>query len=170
CGTCGLLHWLRCHPVGGCHHSPDHGWAPPGKHPRPRLAATYRRWFPTAWTGEPSNVDPCFCYPMVYTPTDTTQLGYYHQRVPVWQRRAGMIPPVPHPDTFHVPNYGTGCNGVVDAVPCGYEGGFVSDSGYDSGYIVGDVYGNSYDDSYIAPGAPVESAPAVEAPPVPTDG
>src|SRR5690606_12786040 len=61
-------------------------------------------------------------------------------------------------------------NGVVDAVPCGYEGGFVSDSGYDSGYIVGDVYGNSYDDSYIAPGAPVESAPAVEAPPVPTDG
>ncbi|MGD9855259.1 MAG: hypothetical protein AB7U20_09950 [Planctomycetaceae bacterium] len=161
CKVCGVLQCLRCRPVGGCHYSPDHGWAPPGKHPRPRTAATYRRWFPGSWTGEGSYAESGYLYPMVYTPTDTTQLGYYHQRVPVWQHRAGMIPPVPHPDQFHVPNFGVCCNGGVDAAACGYCG----NGQY--GAIVSDyAIGETYSDGQGAFSAPAESAP-VEPQPAP---
>lgn len=127
CGVCGsahccnphhaklmhALHWLSPY-HSGCTQSPDSGWAPPGHFPCQRVAATYRKWFPDAWTGQPSNVDPNFRYPMVYQPTDTTQLGYYYQRVPQWMPRRGMIPPTPHPDEFHTPDLGTCYRGVVN--------------------------------------------------------
>jgi hypothetical protein len=129
CGTCGIyschpccahlmhaLHWLSPY-HGGCTVPPDHGFAPPGHHSIPRAAVTYRRWFPRAWTGEPSTADPNFRYPMVYTPTDTTQLGFYYQRVPVWQRVPGMIPPPPRPHEWHVP-----ASGVGQAGYCGPQG------------------------------------------------
>lgn len=134
CGTCGVygchhpycghlmhaLHWLSPY-HGGCTVPPDHGFAPPGHHPVPRAAVTYRRWFPGQWTGEPSTADPNFRYPMVYTPTDTTQLGFYYQRVPVWQRVAGMIPPPPRPNEWHAPAFGVGHAGF-----CGTQGETVS--------------------------------------------
>jgi hypothetical protein len=40
-------------------------------------------------------------YPMVYMPTDTTQLGYYYQRVPFWRPNPAMTPPVPWPGRWH---------------------------------------------------------------------
>ncbi len=98
---------------------------------------------------------------MIYTPTDTTQLGYYYQRVPVWQRRNGMIPPVPHPEAFHVPDFGGGCNGLCHngGCPgaCGIQGEIISDA---------PAEGNSEPtESAPHPAAPQEAAP--EAPPVP---
>ncbi|MEZ6052009.1 MAG: hypothetical protein R3C02_11560 [Planctomycetaceae bacterium] len=168
CGVCGsgcctnpchaklmhTLHWLSPYHA-GCTYSPDHGWAPPGHFPCQRTAATYRNWFPNSWTGQPSNVDPNFRYPMVYQPTDTTQLGYYYQRVPQWQPRAGMIPPTPNPDEFHTPDYGTHYNGVVDVGPgCQPQGEIYGNVSYDSGY--------TYESGEYAEGTMVDGPTPIE--------
>ena len=56
-----------------------------------RLPVHYQRFWPTHWYGQPGAVyTPTF--PMVYMPTDTTQLGFYYQRVPYWQPRPGLLP------------------------------------------------------------------------------
>lgn len=34
-------------------------------------------------------------------PTDTTQLGYYYQKVPTWAPVPGRIPPAPQPGEWH---------------------------------------------------------------------
>ena len=103
---CGHVHqfldWFNPH--GMCTHSPDHGYAPPGKlhTPHPQQVA-YQKGFPDAWTGQagagmgvggPRAV-------AIYMPTDTTQLGYYYQAVPRWQAYRGMIPPTPIPSQWH---------------------------------------------------------------------
>ena len=55
-----------------------------------RLPVHYQRFWPTHWYGQPGAVyAPTF--PMVYMPTDTTQLGFYYQRVPYWQPRPAML-------------------------------------------------------------------------------
>ena len=182
CGTCGLygchpccahlmhaLHWLSPY-HGGCTVPPDHGFAPPGHHPMPRAAVTYRRWFPGAWTGEPSAADPNFRYPMVYTPTDTTQLGFYYQRVPVWQRVAGMIPPPPRPNEWHVPAYAVGHAGY-----CGPQGEAVSGDSADAPSADADADSGSSDKPAaidatspapdIKEGGSPEYVPAAPAPP-----
>ncbi len=91
------------HPHGAGLHSPDHGWAPPGRvqlpYPRP---VAYQKWFPDPWTGQPvaytaGGPRP----PVIYMPTDTTQLGYYYQTVPRWHAYGGMIPPAPNPNAWH---------------------------------------------------------------------
>ena len=114
CGYCGygcmrpcghvhqFLDWFNPH--GMCTHSPDHGYAPPGKMhtPHPQQVA-YQKGFPDAWTGQagagmgvggPRAV-------AVYMPTDTTQLGYYYEAVPRWQAYRGMVPPTPIPSQWH---------------------------------------------------------------------
>ena len=103
CGHIGqFINWF--HPQGQCPHSPDYGFAPPGKMrtPHPQQVA-YRKGFLDAWTGQqgagmglggPRAVS-------VYMPTDTTQLGYYYQATPRWQARAGMVPPTPNPSLWH---------------------------------------------------------------------
>ena len=59
------------------------------------LPVHYQRFWPTHWYGQPGAVySPIF--PMVYMPTDTTQLGFYYQRVPYWQPRPGLLPPAPN--------------------------------------------------------------------------
>lgn len=55
-------------------------------------------------------------YPMVYQPTDTTQMGFYYQAVPRWQYRPEMLPPAP------APYWPTGMNGGFGG---GYSGGYV---------------------------------------------
>ena len=40
--------------------------------------------------------------PMVYQPTDTTQLGYYYQHVPFWQPMPNRLPPRPIPAQWHI--------------------------------------------------------------------
>jgi hypothetical protein len=61
----------------------------------------YYKFFPNGWTGQPTPV-PQLRLPMVYMPTDTTQLGYYYQHVPHWHAYQGMTPPVPRPVDWHV--------------------------------------------------------------------
>lgn len=56
-----------------------------------RYPVVYTRWYPERWYGTPGP-RPASPAPMVYMPTDTTQLGYYYQVVPRWQPRANPIP------------------------------------------------------------------------------
>ena len=101
---CGHVHcvldWLNPH--GSCTHSPDHGYAPPGKirTPHPQQVA-YTKGFPDAWTGQAGTGAGAARATAIYMPTDTTQLGYYYQAVPRWQARRGMVPSVPNPAQWH---------------------------------------------------------------------
>lgn len=97
-----FLDWFNPH--GMCTHSPDHGYAPPGKlhTPVPRQVA-YQKGFPDSWTGQPGagmGVGGPRAV-AIYMPTDTTQLGYYYQAVPRWQAYQGMVPPTPIPSQWH---------------------------------------------------------------------
>ena len=38
---------------------------------------------------------------MIGQQTDTAQSGYYYQHVPQWQPNPRMLPPAPHPRTWH---------------------------------------------------------------------
>jgi hypothetical protein len=112
-GHCKLGHWLNCHsPYHRCTVPPDHGFAPPAHRPIWPTPALYSKYFATPGAAV---ADPNYRHPMVYMPTDTTQLGYYYQQVPYWQPRPGMIPPVPHPDEWHTPDTGVVFTGFEDA-------------------------------------------------------
>lgn len=78
---------------------PSTGWYPPGVIAMNRMWVPYHKFFPNAWTGQPPA--PQVRLPMIYMPTDTTQLGYYYQHVPHWHAYADMIPPVPRPVDWH---------------------------------------------------------------------
>jgi len=95
-----LCVWL--HPHGGCTHSPDYGWSRPTKIPIQRAPVEYRRYSPTKRYGEPGSAfSQSRQFPMVYMPTDTTQLGFYYQRVPQWRPNPAMIPTRPWPSVWH---------------------------------------------------------------------
>jgi len=81
----------------------DHGFNAPVKHPIRRTPVTYTRYWPGKWYGQPGSGAPASSrrLPMVYMPTDTTQLGFYYQRVPQWLPNASMIPPAPRPNDWH---------------------------------------------------------------------
>jgi hypothetical protein len=79
---------------------PDAGWAPPAHFPVNYDKTWYASYHPQAFYGNPGG-GFIANYPVVYQPTDTTQLGYYYHNVPTWQSRPGMIPPTPIPSNFH---------------------------------------------------------------------
>jgi hypothetical protein len=141
---CGIGHLLNhCSPYHRCHYPPDHGWAPPAQRPIRPYSAAYTRMFPAAWTGENLGIDPNFRHPMVYMPTDTTQLGYYYQHVPFWRPRANMIPEVPHPEEWHTPDTGVVFTGFEDAATAALRGcpadGVISDGSgvpYEQGHVI----------------------------------
>jgi hypothetical protein len=154
-GPCKLGHWLNCHsPYHRCTVPPDHGFAPPAHRPICPTAAAYGRMF-----GGPGGaaVDPNYRHPMVYMPTDTTQLGFYYQHVPYWTPRPGMIPPVPHPDEWHTPDTGVVFTGFEDAAS--YYGLHEGPAGDYAGHGPLPAYEPGPD--YVVPGD------AGEAPPVP---
>ena len=78
--------------------SPDYGWSPPAKIPVRRSNVTYTNWGPNEW----GNYDGASKKraPIIATPTDTTQLGYYYQHVPTWQPK-NILPVPPHPRHWH---------------------------------------------------------------------
>lgn len=80
--------------------SPFDEWAAPSRYPVHPGFFYYRRYYPDYWAGQPQPVRRKTAK-MIFTPTDTTQLGYYYQHVPVWQPNPSMIPPEPHPATWH---------------------------------------------------------------------
>ena len=95
-----MLHWLHAHG----HHSPDHGWGRPVKRPVHRALVMYQKYWPDRWYGTPGSqlAGPgANYYPMVYMPTDTTQLGFYYQQVPFWRPDYRRLPPVPWPGHWH---------------------------------------------------------------------
>lgn len=112
------LNWCdRCGPVGrlaraGCPAAqkacwccntkafPDSGWAPPAHVPVTRSGGSYSSNWSSPWHGH-SGGNGYPYHPMVYQPTDTTQLGYSYANVPAWRPNPGMIPSVPSPSMFH---------------------------------------------------------------------
>jgi hypothetical protein len=85
---------------GSCMYSPTHGFVPPSKRPYFRQPVSYQHNYPASWVGGTPSGSRGH-HPAVYTPTDTTQLGYYYQKVPTWVPVPGMIPPAPHPSQLH---------------------------------------------------------------------
>ncbi len=94
----GVFRWLLCD--GYCTVSPGHGWAQPYKVPVRRVPVGYLRYY-----ADPVNARAAGAvqtrYPIIYTATDTTQLGYYYQRTPMWRDQPHLYPPAPVPANFH---------------------------------------------------------------------
>lgn len=88
---------------------PGYGWSRPVRYPIYRLPVHYQKYWPNFWYGQPGVYTPPA--PMVYQPTDTTQLGFYYQRVPYWQPNPTMVPQFrPWPEQWHYrekPMYGS---------------------------------------------------------------
>lgn len=85
-----------------CKNSPDHGYSVPAKWPLHRRGVQYNSLFPNQWYGTPGGGYGGESYPMVYQPTDTTQLGFYYQHVPSWQPNPNMLPARPVPAQWHI--------------------------------------------------------------------
>jgi len=84
-----------------CKKSPDYGYSPPAKYPLHRRGVQYNTAFPNQWYGLPGS-GLAGGAPMVYQPTDTTQLGFYYQHVPFWQPNPNMLPQRPVPAQWHI--------------------------------------------------------------------
>lgn len=93
--------------------APDYGWSEPGKWPIVRRSPVYNKYTPDVWygTGRGGQPQGAQAYPVIATPTDTSQLGYYYQTVPQWQPNPGMIPPPPNPRTMMYRPYELGADG-----------------------------------------------------------
>ena len=120
-----------------CKRSPDYGYSPPAKYPLHRRGIEYNHYFPANWYGAGADYSQSQA-PMVYQPTDTTQLGYRYQHVPFWQPMPNRLPPRPIPAQWHTTNPAVSAsrfsngNGIG---PAGYAGGgqFGGYSGYQNG-------------------------------------
>ncbi|MDA0834803.1 MAG: hypothetical protein O3A29_16140 [Planctomycetota bacterium] len=96
----GPFRWLLCN--GYCTVSPDHGWARPYKVPVRRMPIGYTRFYGDTGSGAAANGSSAPAnYPIIYTATDTTQLGYTYQHVPQWRDQPHLYPPTPWPGNFH---------------------------------------------------------------------
>ena len=103
-------------------YNPARGFRPPTTVPIEREAIMYNNYWPAKWYGQPGwKLAPS--YPMVYMPTDTTQLGVYYARVPQWQPNPRMYPQPPRPDQWNrrvVSADLAGGGGCYGGVPTGY--------------------------------------------------
>ena len=63
----------------------NYGWGIPSARLSP--VGGYTAWHPDVPFTQRGGRLPGGIYPTVYHPTDTTQLGYYYNKVPSWQRR-----------------------------------------------------------------------------------
>ena len=105
CFCKGCISWRHhnASPLGIGLHCPGAGFNPPAKNPIRQVPVTMSRGWPSRWYGEAGSAPTraMQTFPTVAVPTDTTQLGYYYQRVPQWQANPGMLPPAPYPPNFH---------------------------------------------------------------------
>ena len=83
-----------------CKRSPDYGYSPPSKYPLLRRGVEYNQYYPANWYGAGADYSQSQA-PMVYQPTDTTQLGYTYQHVPFWQPQPNRLPERPIPAQWH---------------------------------------------------------------------
>ena len=100
-GHCQTGHGYGCFQETYCKKSPDYGYSPPAKYPLHRRGVQYNAYFPNQWYGLPGG-GLAGGYPMVYQPTDTTQLGFTYQHVPSWQPNPNMLPQRPVPAQWHI--------------------------------------------------------------------
>lgn len=84
---------------------PDSGWAPPATRPVTRTSRSYTAYNNFGMGGHAPAA------PMIYQPTDTTQMGYSYANVPQWRPNPGMIPSVPQPSNFHTRFCPSQCGG-----------------------------------------------------------
>ena len=84
-----------------CKHSPDYGYSPPSKYPLHRRGVEYDRYYPAQWYGAGADYTQSTA-PMVYQPTDTTQMGFYYQHTPFWQPQPDRLPERPIPAQWHI--------------------------------------------------------------------
>jgi len=97
--------------------SPGTGWCAPSKVTQQRLRVEYWKYYPHYWSGYgPGPVTPY--HPMVYTPTDTAQLGFYYQHAPSWTAQPWRTPGPAHPAVWHNRYCGRCQNGY------GYNAGY----------------------------------------------
>lgn len=142
CGRCGPIGRgaaAGCRVCSGvCQHcgtraAPDSGFNAPARLPINRDGIWYQSYYPGAFYGNPGG-GFLGGYPMVYQPTDTTQLGFGYAKVPTWRRRPEMIPPVPLPSDFHArvcPTGGSCFGGYAGGCPTGacQSGGYAANIG-----------------------------------------
>ncbi|MDB5389063.1 MAG: hypothetical protein JWM11_4709 [Planctomycetaceae bacterium] len=104
----------------GCQHGVVQGNSfvrPPAVWPVAGTPNTYQfYWGPQLTGAAEGGWVPGPAYPMIYHPTDTTQLGFYYKHVPRWGYRPQMLPPPPVPNwpLGQHTAYGAWSNGVVD--------------------------------------------------------
>jgi hypothetical protein len=127
---------------------------PPGV-PVQRVNNIYQQYWPTDWTGQPVTGGAVPQYPMVYQPTDTTQLGFYYKQVPYWYFRPEMLPTPPVP--YWPVGMGTCVRGCLPGYGVPVGGAPVVNGGVVNGRVVN---GGVID---VQPAAPV-AAPAAPAP------
>lgn len=119
-----------------CKHSPDYGFSPPAKYPLHRRGVEYTNYYPQQWYGAGADYSGSYA-PMVYQPTDTTQLGYYYQHVPFWQPMPNRLPPRPIPAQWHIKAPPVQASRYTNGAWAGYMGGYVQ-GGYSSAAITTD--------------------------------
>lgn len=87
----------------GYAHISRRDWAPPRRIQLQRTPVYFPRYWPQTFFGQPTpaHSDPVRHYPVIPSPTDTAQLGYYYLHVPSWQPNPGMLPPIPLPSRWH---------------------------------------------------------------------
>lgn len=124
----------------GCYPA-DAGWGRPMRNPIYRIPVSYLKRWPDAVSGNTaSGAAPV--YPMVYQPTDTTQLGFTYQVAPRWQANPAMLPPMPWPNQWHSRECGyRGCCGNPNCDKCLFGNCLKPVEPY-YGY---NSYGNSYE-------------------------
>ena len=144
---------------------PDAGWQVPVAYPVQREVYRYGSWYPHQWYGLPGSQKTRVA-PHVFMPTDTTQLGYYHQQVPTWQPApAGVFPAAPDPRVLHHTAQAGGPG--IGAYPGIYPGEMRSDDTFRDPVTGQVIHGPGHGHLHGAPhGGTAVTEPAADGPTV----
>ena len=180
-GQCPHCRGGRCHFCEYyCKHSPGYGYAPPSKYPLQRRGVEYTHYYPAQWYGAGADYSHSTA-PMVYQPTDTTQLGFYYQHVPFWQPQPNQLPERPIPAQWNIKAPAYSASNWNCGYPCygygGYRGHHFHNHGmrrYSNGYdgmgscpVDGSMNYQSPTPQVTNPGVTAPPAQAVPAPVTP---
>ncbi|QDU80950.1 hypothetical protein Pla110_26860 [Polystyrenella longa] len=150
-----------CEKDGWCNKYPaDAGWGRPIRNYIQHTPVSYLKRWPDSVHGI-NHPGPMQRFPMVYQPTDTTQLGFTYQRVPTWHAKPWMLPPVPVPSQWHQREYGY-------RRPVGYGSGYGYGSQYGSGapcYQGEVIYTDATYEGTVTPSEAPANSPSIKSNP-----